>query len=104
MSELFHPDVPGQSTRSRGFRRAGWREWDDLTEQEQAAHEKAVKAAERAVDKQRADAREARDEARAASTQTATDKRSASEPASKAAPRRKKSTDNAPTTGDTTKE
>jgi hypothetical protein len=45
--ELFHPNLPGVSrTLPSGWRRAGWVGWDELTDEQQAAHNAAVAAEE----------------------------------------------------------
>lgn len=100
--ELFHPDLPGALAHAEGFRRSGWRGWDELSDEEKAAHEKAVKAAaetEAAESKARTDAWDAAVKAAA----TAAAKRQAPAPQ---APKRspEKSTTSAPRGGDTTKE
>jgi hypothetical protein len=44
MAELFNPTLPGVvfSTNATGWGRAGWLSWDDLTAEQQEAHEQAV--------------------------------------------------------------
>lgn len=53
--KLYHATLPGQSIdaterTARGWFRAGWRQWDDLTGKEKAAHEAAVAAAAPDID------------------------------------------------------
>ena len=82
MPQLFHPDIPGAAVELEdGWRRSGWRTWDELTGEQQDAHQAAVDAL-----------------AEAAETPAP-----AAEPAAPPRKPRKKST-KAPGAGDTTKE
>lgn len=44
MPQLFNPALPGAvfSTDSEGWVRSGWVQWDELTPEQQAAHEAAT--------------------------------------------------------------